>query len=81
MRSIPIDYLVDLLKQFMQLVPYRGVAGRVRRKGIGKGEEGKEQFVSEGQEPRRRRRLLVFGVGCGRDLVEGAEGAVFALRW
>ena len=42
MRPIPIDDLVDLLEQFMQLVPYRGVAGRIRREGIGEREEGKK---------------------------------------
>ena len=36
--------------------------------------------MSERQEPRRRRRLLVFGDWCGRDVVEGAEGTVFAIR-
>ena len=48
MRSIPINDLVNLLKQFMELVPYRTVAGWVGRKGIDQGEKGEEKFVCEG---------------------------------
>lgn len=40
MRSIPVDDLVNFLEQFVELVPYGAVAGRIRRKGVGEGEKG-----------------------------------------
>ena len=42
MRSIPVDDLVDFLKQFVEFVPYGAVAGRIRRKGVGEGEKGEQ---------------------------------------
>ena len=83
MRSISIYNLIDLLKQFVEFVPYGAIAGRIGREGIGKREECKKQLMREGQQPRGRGRLLlVFGNGYGRDFEERAEGAILALcRW
>ena len=80
MRPIPVDDLVDLLKQLVELIPYDAVAGRIGREGVGEVEERQEQSVREGQQPRGRWRLLVLGHRSRRDLVECAEGAVLALR-
>ena len=81
MRSIPINDLVDLLEQFVQLVPYGAVTGRVGRQGVGEGEKGQQDFMREGEKAGGGRCLLVFGGRCRRDFVKGAEGAVLALCW
>lgn len=82
MRSVPVDDRVDLLEQFVQLVPYGGVAGGIGRERVGEGEKGQQGVVREGAKARRGWCLLVVGGRRRRDVVEGAEGAVFALwRW
>ena len=81
MRSISIYDLVDLLKQFVEFIPYGAITGRIGRKGISKGEECKKQFMREGLQSRGRRCLLVFRNRCGRDFVERAERAILALCW
>lgn len=81
MRSIPVNDLVDFLKQFVELVPYGAVAGRIRREGVGEGEKGQEQFMGEGKEAGRGWCLLVFGGRYCGNFVKGAEGAVFARCW
>ena len=81
MRSISIYNLVDLLKQFVEFIPYGAITGRIGREGISKGEEGEEQFMREGLQSRGRRCLLVFWNGRGRDFVKRAERAILALCW
>ena len=48
MRSISVDDLVNLLKKFVELVPYWAVAWWIGREGVGQGEEGEEKLMREG---------------------------------
>ena len=64
MRSIPVDDFVDLLEQFVELVPYGTVAGRIGRECVGEGQKGQQDSMCEGEKARGSWCLLIFEGRC-----------------